>query len=98
MYPKHIFLKMDDTGVSARLIDLERVKWRPLKFPALMRDLDSLNRHAAGWSKADRMRFLLRYLGEPRLSASARRIWQRLARRQARKGLRGHAKRTLQRS
>lgn len=84
-YPKHIFLKVEEIGGEARLIDLERVKRRPFRYLATLRDLDSLNRHSMGWSKTDRMRFLIRYLGLRRPSPGARRLWRTLARKQARK-------------
>jgi hypothetical protein len=84
-YPKHIFLNSGAIGVEARLIDLERVKWRPFRSLATRRDLDSLNRHSVGWSKSDKLRFVLRYLNLQRLSPRARRLWKVLARKQIRK-------------
>ncbi len=78
MYPKHVFLAFRGPTAEARLIDLEKVKWRPLRLLVTLRDLDSLNRHADGWSRTNRMRFLLRYLCLDRMSPRARRLWKAL--------------------
>jgi hypothetical protein len=85
MYPKHVFLRVEAKRVEGRLIDLERMKWRPLRSLAVARDLDSLNRHSPGWSNTDRMRFLLHYLGLDRMSPRAKRLWNRIARKRRRK-------------
>lgn len=86
LYPKHIFLRLDGGGSHpARFIDLE--KTRPLIFGTRdrARDLDALNRHAGALSATERLRFLLRYLGRPRLDAAAKRLACRILRRQRRK-------------
>lgn len=80
LYPKHVLLAPAGAGFDVRLLDFEKARLRP---PALAarRDLDSLNRHAVGWSRADRLRFLLAYCGQARLSRRGRRLWRHLARR-----------------
>ncbi len=80
LYPKHIFVAMSgNRPPEIRLIDLEKMRRTPCIGYAARRDLDSLNRRSAIWSRGDRMRFLQRYLGQSTLSANARRLWRRLA-------------------
>lgn len=91
LYPKHIFLRPPGSSGDAppaRLIDLE--KTRRLRFGrgALRRDLDTLNRHSGGLSAAERLRFLLHYLGLPKLDAAGRRLVGDLLGRQRRKASR----------
>lgn len=67
LYSKHIFVHSDmlEHGEGdIRLIDLE--KGRPLSMwnAGIFRDLDSLNRHAVGWSLRERIRFLKHYPGK----------------------------------
>lgn len=81
-YPKHIFIGEVDGGVDVRIIDLEKTKWRLSKARASLRDLDTLNRHSPGWSRTDRLRFLLDYYRQDRVDARVRKTWQRLAARQ----------------
>jgi hypothetical protein len=78
-YPKHIFIGQLDGAVDVRIIDLEKTKWRLSRTRASLRDLDTLNRHAAGWSRTDRLRFLLAYYQVDRVDARVRKTWQRLA-------------------
>lgn len=87
LHPKHVFLAIDDAGmVQMRLIDLEKMRRQPWVARAALRDLDSLNRRSRGWSRTDRLRFLLRYLGQPRLDAAGRRLWAGLVTRARKKG------------
>jgi hypothetical protein len=75
LYLKHIFVKVSDTNqVEARLIDLEKAKWRPRRRLAIIRDFVSLQRHTVGWSNTDRLRFFLKYQQESRLSASSKEL------------------------
>lgn len=85
-YPKHIFIRADENVVEARVIDLEKSGWRAFPVLCALRDLDSLNRHASGWSRSDRMRFLMSYLEIARMTPYAKWLWRRLA-------ARGHKKR-----
>lgn len=80
LYPKHIFLRLDDHGeIDLRLIDLEKMRRKPGLARRTLRDLDSLNRRSRHWSKTDRLRFLKAYLGVERLDAVGRATWRRLA-------------------
>ena len=83
LYPKHLFAAAD--GSRAALIDLEKMRWSVWRDRAMWRDLDTLNRHSAGWSRTDRLRFLLAYLDRSAVDRRTRRVWLRLAGRHARK-------------
>lgn len=86
LYPKHVFVRdMPDGRVEARVIDLEKSRWRPFATLCALRDLDTLNRYAEGWRQTERLRFLESYLGTPRLTAHAKWLWRALAARKARK-------------
>ena len=78
LYPKHLFV--EPASLDVRVIDLEKMRRSPSSRRAALRDLDSLNRRSPHWSRSDRLRFLLAYLGEDRLSPDGRRLWRRLAR------------------
>jgi tRNA A-37 threonylcarbamoyl transferase component Bud32 len=80
LYPKHLLLGLAPDGYDVRILDFEKARRRPPPLAA-RRDLDSLNRHAHGYSRTDRLRFLLAYRGEARLSWGGRRLWRALARR-----------------
>jgi hypothetical protein len=81
LYPKHIFVKFTERGTAeVRLIDLEKVKWRPAKRFAMLRDLGTLHRHAEGWTATDKLRFFLAYRQETRLSSSSKRVLRKILR------------------
>ena len=85
-YLKHIFAKQLENGQwDIRLIDLEKARWLPLKSKAIRQDLYSLNRYSNNWSLTDRMRFLLIYTQEKRLSPHSKAIWRYIAHRTRRK-------------
>lgn len=75
LYPKHIFVRSDGNHAEARLIDLEKTKRVRRRRCAVLRDLDSLNRHAQDWSLTDRLRFLLDYAGTGRVDKQVRNLW-----------------------
>lgn len=80
LYAKHIFIKPTDDDWDVRLIDLEKMKRRLSRTQAAVRDLSTLSRHVdAGWTTTDRMRFMLAYMGEPTLSANAKKRWRQVA-------------------
>lgn len=91
LYPKHLMVRTtwpaDQRSGNAppvALIDLEKCKWRWRRSTCTRRDLGSLHRRSAGWSRTDRRRFLGWYLGAgPRLSRRHRRLWRKLARQSA---------------
>lgn len=78
LYPKHIFIRLDGNKAEAKLIDLEKTKNVRQRHKATLRDLDSLNRHAEGWSQTDRLRFLLDYLSTEKVNPKVRALWQDL--------------------
>jgi len=84
-YPKHLFLKRDDAGWRARIIDLEKTKRTLWHTAARVRDLSTLHRHAPAWKRSDRMRFFLAYLGKDRLDPAAKRLARRVLRDAVRK-------------
>jgi len=86
LYPKHVFVRLrGDEEPAAALIDLEKSRTTLLSLRRTLHDLDALNRHSCHWSRSARLRFLLHYLGEQRLSARGRQIWEALARRAVQK-------------
>lgn len=86
-YPKHVFVRIASDGVAeARVIDLEKSRHSPLRVLCALRDLQALAYYSsAAWSRTDRLRFLLRYLGSRRLDRYAKWLWRKIAARSARK-------------
>lgn len=78
-YPKHLLVGDVDGAVDIRIIDLEKTKWRLRKERAMLRDLDTLNRHSPDWSRSERLRFLLDYFQVSRVDTHVRATWNRLA-------------------
>ncbi|MCW8962954.1 MAG: lipopolysaccharide kinase InaA family protein, partial [Gammaproteobacteria bacterium] len=69
LYPKHIFVsrqKLNEGIVDIRLIDLEKASPLSIWNKGIMRDLDTLNRRAYGWSNRDRLCFLKQYCSSDR--------------------------------
>jgi len=86
-YPKHIFLEFDDESViDIRIIDLEKLKWRPFVKACALRDLYTLNCHSQVWSRTDRLRFLLAYLQSDRLTPYAKTLWKKIVEHAIEKG------------
>lgn len=80
LYAKHIFVSQTAQSWQVRLIDLEKMKRRLSRKQALIRDLSTLSRHVpVVWSVSDRLRFLLAYTGEKRLTSEVRALWHQLA-------------------
>ncbi len=84
-YPKHLFLRRDDAAWQACIIDLEKTKRTLRRNSARIRDLSTLHRHAPYWSRSDRLRFFLAYLGLDRLDARAKGLARKVLRDAARK-------------
>jgi hypothetical protein len=79
-YPKHLFVRISpDSDVDVRVIDLEKSRWRPLVMFCTLRDLDTLNRHARGVSRTDRLRFLKAYLQTGSTTPRCKELWRKLA-------------------
>ncbi len=79
LYPKYLFLRVAAGRPEIHFIDLEKARRHRFGKRFRLRDLDSLNRRARHWSRADRLRFLHYYLGTRRLDAGQRRFCRRLA-------------------
>lgn len=81
LYPKHLFVKRNPDGsLDARFIDLEKTRWTLFRTLAARRDLNSLSRHAEGWSRTDRLRFFLAYREEKKLSPVSKRLLKAILR------------------
>jgi len=85
LYAKHVFIKQNGDNFESRLIDLEKTKPRFLKNTGMNRDLDSFNRHAHGWSRTDRLRFLHYYLSAAGLEHKLADMWKMLVKRHFRR-------------
>jgi len=85
-YPKHIFVRFTETAIDIRIIDLEKAKVKILRRYATFRDLYTLNRQSRAWSRTDRLRFFLIYLGRKHLDRDAKGLWRKIARRTITKG------------
>jgi hypothetical protein len=84
-YPKHVFIRAQPgEPVEARVIDLEKTKWRPMGLDRNFRDIRRLI--IPTWTHADRVRFIRAYLGIPRLTSAAKVMWRRIAQRHLKKG------------
>ena len=86
--PKHVFVRVGTDGqAEARVIDLEKSRSHQLSIDrCAQRDLYSLSHYSpATWRKTDRVRFLKLYLGLPRLTAEAKRLWRNVVARSAEK-------------
>lgn len=85
LYPKHLFVKAGEGGYEVRLIDLEKARkcWRSSS--AMFRDLDTLNRHAHGFTRTDRLRFLMSYLNTDARDKRLRKLWVKLVQRENKK-------------
>ena len=80
LYPKHILIKPEPpTKADVRLIDLEKARRRVNRKAAILRDLDTLNRRATGFSQTDRLRFLMAYCRSKRINDTTRELWRTLA-------------------
>ncbi|SDT94099.1 lipopolysaccharide kinase InaA family protein [Halopseudomonas salegens] len=85
LYLKHIFLKLDQDGAGARLIDLEKTHPAWLGRRDFVSELTTLHRRSPVFSRTQRLRFLLAYLGSERVNAEARRWVRDIRRMQERK-------------
>lgn len=77
LYSKHVFVNASAGTVEARVIDLEKTKRRWSRKQAMLRDLDTLNRHSLV-NTTDRLRFLLAYMQKSAVDSSVRELWNRL--------------------
>lgn len=78
-FPKHVFTRLaPDGSIEARIIDLEKSRWRPSRTICARRDLYSLIRQSLMWGRTDRLWFFKRYLGINRLTPYAKWLWRSL--------------------
>ncbi len=85
-FPKHVFIRVNpDEVVEARVIDLEKSRWRPIKMLCAIHDLYSLSRFSTCWSLSDRLWFFKEYLGVTRLTSSAKLLWRSIEARSVKK-------------
>lgn len=87
LYPKHIFIRLDEQGTDARLIDLETARPNWWGWRDRVRDLEVLHRRSGAPGTLARRLFMRHYLGEqPQLHRQEERLTQAiLARTQRRK-------------
>ncbi len=83
LHAKHVFVHPEEC--RACLIDLEKMRPRLTRRQAMLRDLDSSNRHTFHLSRTDRLRFLLHYLQKDSFDEQARQLWRKLAEMERRK-------------
>jgi hypothetical protein len=83
LHAKHLFVNLQTAAVC--FIDLEKMRSSRSSRRAMLRDLDSLNRHVFHLSRSDRLRFLLAYFRKQEVTDEIRRAWRELAARQQRK-------------
>ncbi len=76
--PKHVFISGLDGEMDIRLIDFEKAKRTVTVHRAMLRDLDTFNRHCPGLRTTDRLRFLMAYCGQDRVDEHVRALWQEL--------------------
>lgn len=85
-FPKHVFTRINEDGsVDARVIDLEKSRWRPARTICALRDLYSLVRPSLCWSRSDRLWFLKAYLRIEHLTPYAKWLWRHIEARSLRK-------------
>ncbi|WP_022961415.1 lipopolysaccharide kinase InaA family protein [Halopseudomonas pelagia] len=72
LYPKHVFLKVDDQGADARLIDLEKTRRAWFGQADYVADLGSFSRRSGAPSRTERLRFILAYLQKSHLDNEAK--------------------------
>ena len=81
LYPRHIFLKLDDDGAGARLIDLVETRHAWFGERDRIRDLSSLLRRSDVATPGQKLRFFLAYTGKQRLGAASRELLSRVLKR-----------------
>lgn len=84
LYPKHIFVKNEDSYPEIALIDLEKARFSPFFLYRVYFDLSALNRHAEYWTRSERLFFFLQYFQAKRFNKLLRLICQFILRRSTR--------------
>lgn len=86
LYPKHIFLSLANGVPEIKFIDLEKCRFWPLSKNRTIRDLSTLAYHSKGFSKTQKMRFLLAYLNKNTIDNNVRQLIHKMKKRLQRKG------------
>nr|WP_320051384.1 lipopolysaccharide kinase InaA family protein [uncultured Desulfuromonas sp.] len=81
LFPKHIFIQCDTEPFEARLIDLEKTRWRPWFKALRVRDLTALARRSKSATNRDRIIFMRAYFNSDHLTPEAKQLWRDVARR-----------------
>lgn len=72
LYPKHIFIRVDNQRADARLIDLEKTRRAWFGRADRVADLGSIIRRSKEASRTERLRFILAYLDKRHLDDEAK--------------------------
>lgn len=78
LYPKHVFVKIDDDTVNIRLIDLEGMHHVPFGTAHQKRDLETFIRRNRFWQNPDWLRFLLSYSKTNVSNKSVRKLFEKI--------------------
>lgn len=85
LYPKHIFIKNEDSHPEIALIDLEKTRFSFFFWYRSYIDLSALNRHTEYWTRSERLCFFLHYVQAKRLNKVSRLFCKLVLRRSARR-------------
>jgi hypothetical protein len=78
LYPKHLFLKIDENGIDVRFIDLEKTRQKSHVEPVMLRDLGSFYRHMGGVFKKESLYFMQVYAKHLNVNKSQKVLWKML--------------------
>ena len=79
LYPKHLFIKENDSSFDVALIDFEKSRITPLIAWLKLSDLITLSRRMPQISHAHKLFFLKQYFGVSKLNAGQKRLFRYLA-------------------
>lgn len=74
-YPKHVFLHRHEMGFHSCIIDLEKVRWTLSKRQSALRDIRTFFNRCDNWTRSQRLRFLLAYVGVDHVTPQVRKLW-----------------------
>ncbi len=91
LYPKHVWVAdalWDGAALASEQAGVYFIDWESghrtwSRRRAMLRDLDSLNRHSDGWRRTERLAFLHSYLGAAGALPVLRALWRTLSTRAA---------------
>lgn len=79
LYPKHIFVKIEEGEVDVRFIDLEKARQRSFHHSGMLGDLGSLYRRSRAWPLRERVLFFREYFDVETLGRREKEIWKVLS-------------------